>query len=186
MSTRGASVATPGSAAPADSPESAALLELRGISKRFGVVLAVDGVDLVLRPGEVHALVGENGAGKSTLIQIAAGVYRPDRGKLIRDGREVRFTTPAEAQAVGISVVYQELSLVPDLDVAQNIYLHREPRRGRLFIDGPRLYQRCRNLSGPGHRDRSAGARFALVSRAAAAGGDRQGVVPGCPRGHLR
>ena len=121
-------------------------LELRGISKRFGVVQALDGVDLVLRRGEVHALVGENGAGKSTLIQITAGVYQPDEGHIRLDGRDARFSTPAEAEAAGISVVYQELSLVPDLDVAENIYLHREPRRGRVFLDGRQLYHRCAEL----------------------------------------
>jgi ribose transport system ATP-binding protein len=118
-------------------------LQLRGISKRFGVVQAVDGVDLDLRRGEVHALVGENGAGKSTLIQIVSGVYRPDSGTILLDGSEVRFATPGEAEAAGISVVYQELSLVPDLDVAENIYLHREPRRARFFLDNTRLHQQC-------------------------------------------
>ncbi len=120
-----------------------AALELRGISKRFGVVQAVDSVDLVLRPGEVHALVGENGAGKSTLIGIAAGVYQPDGGQLLLRDRAIRFSTPAAAEAAGVSVVYQELSLVPDLDVAENIYLHREPRRARLFLDNARLHARC-------------------------------------------
>jgi ABC-type sugar transport system ATPase subunit len=126
--------------------EAAARLELRGISKRFGVVQAVDGVDLVLLPGEVHALVGENGAGKSTLIQIAAGVYQPDGGQIRLDGHAVRFSSPAEAEAAGVSVVYQELSLVPDLDVAENIFLHREPRRGRVFLDNRSLHQRCAAL----------------------------------------
>ncbi len=154
-STRGALAGAPGSAAPdpsssADAPAAAGAaayaLELRGISKRFGVVQALDGVDLVLRRGEVHALVGENGAGKSTLIQIAAGVYPPDAGRIRLNGRDARFSTPAEAEAAGISVVYQELSLVPDLDVAQNVYLHREPRRGRVFLDGGQLYRRCGEL----------------------------------------
>jgi ABC-type sugar transport system ATPase subunit len=142
-STRGAAAGAPGSAA---TGAAFTAFELRGISKRFGVVQAVDEVDLSLRPGEVHALVGENGAGKSTLIQIAAGVYQPDRGQIRLDGRDVRFSTPAEAEAAGVSVVYQELSLVPDLDVAQNIYLHREPRRARVFLDNRQLHQRCGEL----------------------------------------
>jgi rhamnose transport system ATP-binding protein len=125
-----------------------AVLELRGIRKSFGVVRAVDGVDLAFRPGEVHALVGENGAGKSTVIQIASGVFRPDAGEMLLGGRPVRFSAPVEAEAAGISVVYQELSLVPDLDVAENIYLHREPRRARLFLDNARLHSQCRALLG--------------------------------------
>jgi len=110
------------------------------------VVHALSGVDLDIRAGEVHALVGENGAGKSTLIAICAGVHQPDRGEIALRGRPVRFGGPADAEASGISVVYQELSLISDLDVAQNIYLHREPRRGRVFLDGGALYAQCRDL----------------------------------------
>ena len=121
-------------------------LELRGLAKAFGVVRALDGVDLVVRGGEVHALVGENGAGKSTLIAIAAGVHQPDRGEIVLRGTPVRFRGPADAEATGISVVYQELSLIGDLDVAQNIFLHREPRRGRLFLDPGTLYAQCQAL----------------------------------------
>ena len=121
-------------------------LELRGLAKAFGVVRALDGVDLVVRGGEVHALVGENSAGKSTLIAIAAGVHQPDRGEIVLRGTPVRFGGPADAEANGISVVYQELSLIGDLDVAQNIYLHREPRRGRVFLDPGRLYTQCGGL----------------------------------------
>jgi len=122
------------------------LLQLRDIARSFGVVHALSGVDLDIRAGEVHALVGENGAGKSTLIAICAGVHQPDRGEIALRGRPVRFGGPADAEASGISVVYQELSLISDLDVAQNIYLHREPRRGRVFLDGGALYAQCRDL----------------------------------------
>ncbi|MEZ4596061.1 MAG: sugar ABC transporter ATP-binding protein [Chloroflexota bacterium] len=118
------------------------MLELRGVSKSFGVVRALQDVDLALRAGSVHALVGENGAGKSTCIAIAAGVQRPDAGTVMVRGRAVRFAGPADAEAAGVSVVYQEQSLVPDLDVAQNVYLHREPRRGP-FLDPGRLYREC-------------------------------------------
>ena len=126
-------------------PRAAPALELRGISKRFGVVQALDGVDLALQPGKVHALVGENGAGKSTLIGIAAGVYQPDAGSIAIGGTRLEAPTPAQAEDAGVSVVYQELSLVPDLDVAENIYLRREPRRARLFLDNRRLHAHATN-----------------------------------------
>lgn len=115
-------------------------MELRGIRKSFGVVQALDGIDLAVRPGSVHALVGENGAGKSTCIGIISGVYQPDAGTILVRGSPTRFAGPAAAEAVGVSVVYQEQSLVPDLDVAQNLYLHREPRRGPFLAAG-RLYR---------------------------------------------
>ncbi|MCY7420092.1 MAG: sugar ABC transporter ATP-binding protein [Chloroflexi bacterium] len=122
------------------------VLALCDIHKSFGVVHALSGVDLDVRAGEVHALVGENGAGKSTLIAIAAGVHQPDAGEVVVRGTAIRFRGPADAEANGISVVYQELSLIGDLDVAQNVYLHREPRRGRVFLDGGALYAQCRDL----------------------------------------
>jgi ABC-type sugar transport system ATPase subunit len=131
---------------PAESAAGPPVLELRGISKAFGVVQACDDVSLAFRGGEVHGLVGENGAGKSTLIQVASGVYRPDRGEILVHGRPVRFSAPVEAEGAGVSVVYQELSLVPDLDVAQNVYLHREPRRAGVLLDAGRLYARCAEL----------------------------------------
>jgi ABC-type sugar transport system ATPase subunit len=97
----------------------------RGISKRFGSTLALDRVDFILHPGEVHALLGENGAGKSTLINILAGELQPDAGEIFVDGERVRFKDPHHASSLGISVVYQELSLCPNLTAAQNISLHR-------------------------------------------------------------
>ena len=131
-----------------DGPEPV-VLELRGIRKAFGVVQALGGVDLALRGGEVHALVGENGAGKSTLIQIMSGVYRPDAGEIAIGGIPARFSGPLDAETAGISVVYQELSLIPELDVAQNVYLHREPRRlGGSILDRGALYRRCGELLG--------------------------------------
>jgi galactofuranose transport system ATP-binding protein len=105
------------------------VLEVRGLVKSFAGVRALRGVDLQLLPGEVHALMGENGAGKSTLIKLITGVYRPDAGRVLLDGAERSFRTPLEAQAAGISTVYQEVSLVPMMSVAGNLYLGREPRR---------------------------------------------------------
>ncbi|MEV0166058.1 sugar ABC transporter ATP-binding protein [Nonomuraea fuscirosea] len=129
----------------------AAVLEARGVSKRFPGVLALDGVSLALRPGEVHALVGENGAGKSTLIKVFTGVYQPDGGELRYQGGPAAFGTPLEAQRAGISTIYQEVNLVPMMSVARNLLLGREPR-GRLgVIDAAAMYGEAeRVLSGYG------------------------------------
>src|ERR1044071_2567279 len=108
-------------------------LELRGITKRFPGVLALNGVDFEVRAGEVHALLGENGAGKSTLIKTIAGVYRPDAGELLVDGRPVSVRRPHDAQALGISTIFQEFTLAPDMTVAENIFLGREPLRVRAL-----------------------------------------------------
>ena len=96
--------------------------------KSFGGVHALRGADLLVRPGEVHALMGENGAGKSTLIKLLTGVYRPDDGVVALHGTERSFRTPLEAQAAGISTIYQEVNLVPMMSVARNLFLGREPR----------------------------------------------------------
>ncbi|WP_245871396.1 sugar ABC transporter ATP-binding protein [Asanoa hainanensis] len=102
------------------------------MSKSFGAVAALRDVRLELRAGEAHALVGENGAGKSTLVKILAGVHAPDSGKVLLDGAAVTFGGPAEARAAGIAVIYQEPTLFPDLSVAENIFMGRQPlRRGR-------------------------------------------------------
>src|SRR3979411_2856478 len=107
------------------------VLEIRGISKRFGSIQALDDVSLKLEAGEIHALLGENGAGKSTLIKIMTGVEQPDAGELYVDGRLVRVGSALEAQALGIAAVYQEPMIFPDLSVAENIFIsHRD--RGRI------------------------------------------------------
>jgi ABC-type sugar transport system ATPase subunit len=108
------------------------IISARGISKRFGNTLALKGVDLLVQAGEVHALLGENGAGKSTLINILAGELQPDSGDLFVHGERVRFKDPHHASSLGISVVYQELSLCPNLTAAQNISLHRAADSGFL------------------------------------------------------
>lgn len=102
-------------------------LEMRGINKSFAGNAVLTDVSLSARAGEVHALVGENGAGKSTLMKILAGVYQPDGGTILIDDREVFFARPADALASGIAMIYQELSLAPELTVAENIFLGREP-----------------------------------------------------------
>jgi ribose transport system ATP-binding protein len=101
---------------------------MRGISKSFPGVRALDGVSLSVNAGEVHFLLGQNGAGKSTLIRILYGAHHPDAGEVLVDGRHVRLHSPADARALGIAVIFQEFSLVPYLDLAQNIFLGREPR----------------------------------------------------------
>src|SRR5881396_623484 len=113
-----------------------ALLQLRGITKRFPGVLALDGVDFALTAGEVHALVGENGAGKSTLIKIISGVHQPDAGRIDYLGTPVTFPTPRAAADRGITVIYQEVALFPDLTVLENLYVGAYPRRPLLRHSG--------------------------------------------------
>ena len=106
------------------------LLQMSGIVKEFPGVRALGGVDLNVRAGEVHCLLGQNGAGKSTLIKVLAAAHQPDEGTILWDGEERRFSTPLAAIRSGISTIYQELDLVPDLSVAENIYLGHELSRG--------------------------------------------------------
>ncbi|MFD0476956.1 ATP-binding cassette domain-containing protein [Nonomuraea thailandensis] len=128
-----------------------AVLEAKGISKRFPGVLALDDVSLALRPGEVHALVGENGAGKSTLIKVFTGVYQPDGGELRHRGAPAAFATPMDAQRAGIQTIYQEVNLVPMMSVARNLLLGREPRGRFGVIDAAAMYGEAeRVLSGYG------------------------------------
>jgi len=117
------------------------VLELRNVSKRFPGVVALDDVNFDLHPGEVHVLVGENGAGKSTLVKLLAGIYQPDHGEILMDGKLIQLKDPHTAQALGVSTVHQELNLVPHLDVGKNIYLGREPMRSGGIIDWPAMYK---------------------------------------------
>ena len=105
------------------------LFRMEGISKRYGGVHALDKADLVVHAGRVHAILGENGAGKSTLIKIMSGVVAPDEGRMLLDGQEVSFADPAAANAAGIVCIFQELSLIPDLSVADNIVISNPPTR---------------------------------------------------------
>ncbi|MGN6551157.1 MAG: sugar ABC transporter ATP-binding protein [Pararhizobium sp.] len=111
-----------------------ARLRMEGISKSFGGVTALRDVDFVLRAGEVHGLVGENGAGKSTLMKIIAGVHTEYEGRMLIEGEPVRFRSARDALAAGIGMVHQELSIVPDLTVAENVYLGKQPTKGG-FVD---------------------------------------------------
>ena len=123
------------------------LVEMEGITKDFPGVHALRGCSFDLRRGEVHALVGENGAGKSTLMKILAGVYRMDAGRIRLRGAETEIASPRAAQHLGISIIHQELSLMPNLTVAQNIFIGREPR-GRLpfSLDERELNRQARAL----------------------------------------
>ncbi|MBP0593750.1 sugar ABC transporter ATP-binding protein [Paraburkholderia sp. LEh10] len=103
--------------------------QMSGVSKSYGGAVALDHAELTVRRGRIHAILGENGAGKSTLLKVMSGVVQPDEGIMHFDGREVSFASPAEANAAGIVCVYQELSLIPDLSVADNIYAANPPRR---------------------------------------------------------
>ncbi|HET9763843.1 MAG TPA: sugar ABC transporter ATP-binding protein [Casimicrobiaceae bacterium] len=121
-----------GAAAPLPS-SSAPLFDIRGVSKRYGGVRALQDADLTVRGGRIHAVLGENGAGKSTLIKIMAGVVAPDEGRMLLDGVPVAFDSPSDAHAAGIACIFQELSLIPDLSVADNISISDPPRRFGLI-----------------------------------------------------
>jgi ribose transport system ATP-binding protein len=122
------------------------LLDIHHINKSFPGVRALADVSFSVRAGEVHALVGENGAGKSTLMKILAGVYQPDAGELVWEGQPITLHNPAQAQARGISIIYQEFNLLPDLTVAENLLLNREPRRAFGIIDWNALRSRASAL----------------------------------------
>ena len=110
------------------------ILSVRGVSKRFGGVLALDTVSFDLFPGEVVALAGDNGAGKSTLIKAISGVYRPDEGRILYKGKPVAFENPRQARDLGIETIYQDLALADNLDVGANVFLGREPMRKALGL----------------------------------------------------
>lgn len=122
------------------------LLEISHVSKSFPGVQALDDVSFDVRPGEVHALLGENGAGKSTLIKIMSGVYPPDKGEMRVKGEPVRYTHPGEAQAKGVATIYQEFSLYPELTVAENIFAGHMPRRWLGLMDWARAEKEAADL----------------------------------------
>jgi len=147
-------------------------LQVSGVSKRYGAVQALDGVDLAVEAGEVVALVGDNGAGKSTLVKVVSGVITPDEGTLEFEGRPVRINRPHDAQALGISTVYQDLALCENLDVVGNLFLGAEERRWSL-LRGIRMERRARDLlTSLDVRIRDIAAPVAALS-----GGQRQSVA---------
>jgi L-arabinose transport system ATP-binding protein len=124
----------------------APVLAVLGVSKRFGVVRALDDVTLEVRSGEILALVGENGAGKSTLVRILEGLYRPDQGTLMAQGVRQTLRSPADAHALGIRVIHQEPDIIPDLSIAENLFLGDFRRIHGLFLDRADLQRRTRGM----------------------------------------
>jgi ribose transport system ATP-binding protein len=122
------------------------VIEMRRITKTFPGVVALDNVDFDCCCGEVHAVVGENGAGKSTLMKILSGVYEPDSGEILLNGKVVRISSPYVAQQLGISIIYQELNLLPDLNVAENVFLGRESRNYLGLLDPHSLEKRAQEV----------------------------------------
>jgi fructose transport system ATP-binding protein len=155
------------------------ILEARGLVKRYGRVVALDGADFELYPGEILAVIGDNGAGKSTLIKALSGAIQPDEGEVRLDGVPAHFRSPGDARKLGIETVYQDLAVAPALDIATNIFLGRETRRrgpfGRIFrmLDKPQMRREARS-----HLDelkigiQSIGQAVETLS-----GGQRQGVA---------
>ena len=108
------------------------LIEVRNLVKHFGAVVALAGVSLTVRVGEVHCLIGDNGAGKSTLIKTLSGVYRPTGGDFLFEGKPVRFSNPRDALDLGIATVFQDLAMIPLLSITRNFFMGREPVKNRL------------------------------------------------------
>ncbi len=122
------------------------LLEMKGVNKRFPGVYALKDVDFTLESGEVHALLGENGAGKSTLIKILGGIYSIDEGKIFIEGNEVQIDNVKDAKSYGISIIHQEIVLVPYLSIAENIYLGQEPLTKSGFVDKKRMFDNAQKF----------------------------------------
>ena len=138
-------------------PNADYLLEVDNVRKAFPGVVALDNVNLRIRRGTVHALMGENGAGKSTLMKIIAGVYQPDTGTIRLKGNEIKIATPLDALEAGIAMIHQELNLMPYMTVAENIWIRREPLRFG-FVDHSEMNRRTAELFNR-HRPDVRGAR---------------------------
>jgi len=143
------------------------ILRLTNVSKSFAGVHALRGVHFELRPGEVHALLGENGAGKSTLVKVITGVHQPDTGEIYLNDQRIHLADPRQATALGISAIYQELSTFPDLDIAENIFAGRRPIMASGLVDWRRMYRDAEQLlSSLGvHLDLKTKARYLSVAQ---------------------
>ena len=150
-------------------------VEMRGISKSFGGVQALRKVNLELRRGEIMGLVGDNGAGKSTLMKVLAGAHLPDEGEIYIDGHKADIQTPHDAFRLGIGMIYQDLALFNNLDVARNIYVGRDLARGpfRAFLDKRRMYDKAERLI----RELRIDIKSPRMSVARMSGGQRQMVA---------
>ena len=122
-------------------------LELRGIGKRFGPVIANDNIDLIVEPGEIHVLLGENGAGKSTLMNVLYGLYTPDSGQILLDGESVTFSGPGDAVERGVGMVHQHFMLIPVFTVAESVALGNEPMKGAGLLDLDQARETVREVS---------------------------------------
>jgi simple sugar transport system ATP-binding protein len=122
-------------------------LELRGVTKRFGDLVANDSIDLVFKSGEIHALLGENGAGKSTLMNVVYALYQPDEGEVLVDGKPANFSGPGDAMAAGIGMVHQHFMLIPVFTVAENVMLGHEQTKGAGFLDRDAAREQVRRVS---------------------------------------
>ena len=124
------------------------IIEMRGIMKRFGAVQALNNVNFRLMPGEILGLVGDNSAGKSTLMKVMTGAYQRDAGQVLVNGEETHFKSPHESRDRGIEMIYQDFALCGNMDVGQNIFLGRWPKRFGLFVDRARMYEEARQVLG--------------------------------------
>jgi fructose transport system ATP-binding protein len=155
------------------------ILEARGLVKRFGQVVALDGADFELYPGEIVAIIGDNGAGKSTLIKSLSGALQPDDGEIRLDGERVRFRSPGDARSAGIETVYQDLAVAPSLDIASNIFLGREARWGGPLGFGLRMLdkRRMRREAAQHFAELEIGVQSITQPVETLSGGQRQGVA---------
>ncbi len=155
------------------------VLQARGLVKRYGPVTALDGADFELYSGEILGVIGDNGAGKSTLIKALSGALIPDEGEILLDGEVVRFRTPLDARRLGIETVYQDLAVAPALDIAENLFLGRELRRGGVLGSLFRMLDKRRmRHEASGHmRDLKIGIRSMRQPVETLSGGQRQGVA---------
>lgn len=124
----------------------APLCEMKGIAKKFPGVLALDNVSISVLPGEVCALLGENGSGKSTLIKVLCGLYTADEGEIYFNGKQVNVKDPGQAQKLGITTIHQEINLIPNMDIASNMFLNCEPMKNRLIIDHKTMYRKAQEV----------------------------------------
>ena len=159
--------------------EVAPILEARGLVKRYGQVVALNGADFELYPNEILAIIGDNGAGKSTLIKTLSGALQPDDGEIRLDGEPVHFRSPRDARRAGIETVYQDLAVAPSLDIASNIFLGRERRRrGPLGFVLRLLDKRAMRLEATRHfADLQIGVQSMTQAVENLSGGQRQGVA---------